>query len=104
MASPNSPLDLARAPLLLPGTFGIISPDVPREEKGCSIVGVFWGTFTSRDPQRNQEHLRELMAWYQEGKIRPHISATYPLERVADALNDMLTRRITGKAVLLVGE
>ncbi|HEY3993245.1 MAG TPA: NADPH:quinone oxidoreductase family protein [Ktedonobacteraceae bacterium] len=89
---------------------GFAAGDIPRIPlnltllKGCSIVGVFWGTFTSRDPQRNQEHLRELMAWYQEGKIRPHISATYPLERVADALNDMLTRRITGKAVLLVGE
>ncbi len=72
--------------------------------KGCSIVGVFWGSFTSRDPRRNQEHLHELVRWYQEGKIRPRISATYPLERVADALNDMLTRKITGKAVLLVAE
>ncbi|HEX7735020.1 MAG TPA: NADPH:quinone oxidoreductase family protein [Ktedonobacteraceae bacterium] len=70
--------------------------------KGCSIVGVFWGSFTSRDPRRNQQHLRELVTWYQEGKIRPRISATYPLERAADALNDMLARRITGKAVLLV--
>lgn len=72
--------------------------------KGCSIVGVFWGSFTSRDPHRNQEHLHELISWYLEGKIRPRISATYPLERVADALNDMLTRKITGKAVLLVSE
>lgn len=72
--------------------------------KGCSIVGVFWGSFTSRDPRRNQEHLNELVRWYLEGKIRPRISATYPLERVADALNDMLTRKITGKAVLLVSE
>lgn len=89
---------------------GFAAGDIPRIPlnltllKGCSIVGVFWGSFTSRDPQRNQEHLRELLTWYQEGKIRPHISATYPLERAADALNDMLARKITGKAVLLVAE
>jgi NADPH2:quinone reductase len=87
---------------------GFAAGDIPRIPlnltllKGCSIVGVFWGSFTSRDPRRNQEHLRELMNWYIEGKLRPHISATYPLERVADALNDMQARKITGKAVLLV--
>ncbi len=88
---------------------GFAAGDIPRIPlnlsllKGSSIVGVFWGSFTTRDPQRNQEHLRELLSWYLDGKIRPHISATYPLERVTDALNDMLARKITGKAVLLIG-
>jgi NADPH2:quinone reductase len=72
--------------------------------KGCSIMGVFWGSFASRDPQRNQAHLRELMAWYLEGRVKPHVSATYPMDRAADALNDLLARKVTGKAVLLVGE
>lgn len=87
---------------------GFAAGDIPRIPlnltllKGSSIVGVFWGSFTSRDPQRHQEHLRELMSWFLEGKIKPHISASYPLDRAADALNDMLARKITGKAVLLV--
>lgn len=72
--------------------------------KGCSIMGVFWGSFTTRDPQRNQEHLHELMTWFLEGKLQPHIAATYPLERAADALNDMRERKIMGKAVLLISE
>ena len=89
---------------------GFTAGDIPRIPlnltllKGCSIVGVFWGSFTTRDPQRNQEHLRELMTWFQEGKVKPHISATYPMARVADALNDMLARKITGKAVLVIDE
>src|SRR5215472_8659277 len=62
--------------------------------KGCSIVGVFWGSFTTRDPERNQEHLRELLNWFVTGKIKPLISATYPLERAADALNDMMNRKV----------
>ena len=72
--------------------------------KGCSIVGVFWGSFTARDPKRNQEHLRELLTWLTTGKLKPLISATYPLDRAADALNDMLHRRVKGKVVLLVDE
>ncbi len=70
--------------------------------KGCSIVGVFWGAFVAREPQQNQENLQQLFAWLQEGKIKPHISATYPLHRAADALNDLMQRKVTGKAVLLV--
>lgn len=87
---------------------GFAAGDIPRIPlnltllKGCSIVGVFWGSFTTRDPRRSQEHLRELVTWLLEGKLKPHISATYPMHRVADALNDMLARKITGKAVLLI--
>ncbi|HEU0003120.1 MAG TPA: NADPH:quinone oxidoreductase family protein, partial [Ktedonobacteraceae bacterium] len=45
--------------------------------KGCSIVGVFRGAFTEREPQRNQENLKELMNWLSQGILKPHISATY---------------------------
>ncbi|HYK84235.1 MAG TPA: NADPH:quinone oxidoreductase family protein [Ktedonobacteraceae bacterium] len=69
--------------------------------KGCSIVGVFWGSFTARDPERNQQHLSELLTWFVTGKIKPHISATYSLEQAAEALNAMMQRKVTGKVVLL---
>jgi NADPH:quinone reductase len=69
--------------------------------KGCSIVGVFWGAFTEREPQHNAENLAELMSWLSQGILKPHISATYPLERAADALYDMLNRKVLGKAVLV---
>ncbi len=69
--------------------------------KSCSIVGVFWGPFTIREPKRNREYIQELLAWYEEGKIRPVVSQTYPLLQVADALNDIMNRKVTGKVVLL---
>jgi len=69
--------------------------------KGCSIVGVFWGSFAAREPQRNQANLQELLGWWREGKLKPHISARYPLERAGDALNDIINRKATGKIVLL---
>ena len=70
--------------------------------KGCSIVGVFWGSFAAREPERNQENLRQLLDWLRSGALKPRISARYPLDRAADALNDIAQRRVIGKAVLIV--
>jgi NADPH2:quinone reductase len=69
--------------------------------KGCSIVGVFWGEFTRREPQRFAEAMQRLAGWYAEGKLKPHVSETFPLERAAEALTLMAERRVTGKVVLL---
>ncbi len=71
--------------------------------KGCSIVGVFWGAFTRNEPQNSARNLQELLAWFEAGKVRPHISAAYPLERAAEALHDLLERRVQGKVVLTTG-
>jgi NADPH2:quinone reductase len=86
---------------------GFAGGDIPRIPlnlallKSCSIVGVFWGAFTEREPSRNQENLQELLKWLTEGKLKPHISATYPLERAAEALNAMMNRTVKGKVVLV---
>jgi NADPH2:quinone reductase len=87
---------------------GFTSGDIPRIPlnlallKGCSIVGVFWGSFATRDAQHNHENLRDLLGWLQAGNLKPRISARYPLERAADALNDILQRKVMGKTVLIV--
>jgi NADPH:quinone reductase len=70
--------------------------------KGCSIVGVFWGDFTRREPQRSAEAMQRLEQWYTEGRLKPHISETFPLERAADALTLMANRQVIGKVVLTV--
>ena len=69
--------------------------------KGASLVGVFWGEFTKREPQANLVAMRELLTWLAEGKIKPHISARYPLAETASALNDMAARRVTGKVIIV---
>jgi NADPH2:quinone reductase len=69
--------------------------------KSCQIVGVFWGAFTARFPEQNRANVSELMRWYEQGKLKPLISATYPFERVAEALDDLTSRRVKGKIVLV---
>ena len=68
--------------------------------KGCQIVGVFWGAFTERQPEDNRENNRELMQFYVEGKVKPHISAVYPLEQAVQAMHDLSGRKVKGKVVI----
>ena len=68
--------------------------------KSCQIVGVFWGAFTMRDPVKNADYVRELFEFYASGKIRPRITASFPLEKAADALTMMMDRKVLGKVVL----
>ena len=72
--------------------------------KGCAIVGVFWGDFARREPQANVKLMTELFKWLAEGRIKPHISARYPLARTVDALNAMASRKVTGKLVIMTEE
>jgi len=71
--------------------------------KGASIVGVFWGDFARREPARFADSVRQLAKWYQEGRLRPHVSETFPLERAAEALKRLVARQVKGKVVLTVG-
>jgi NADPH2:quinone reductase len=70
--------------------------------KGCDILGVFWGAFTEREPEKNRENVRELMSLFTGGKIRPRVSKVYPLARAAEALADLSARRAMGKLVIQV--
>lgn len=70
--------------------------------KGCQIVGVFWGAFAERDPAENQRNNAELIALYADGKIRPFVSARYPLAEAGRAISDLAERRAMGKIVVTI--
>lgn len=69
--------------------------------KGCAILGVFYGEFARREQAARRAGLEQLFAWVAEGKLRPHVSATYPLNQAAQALDALLSRTATGKLVLV---
>jgi len=68
--------------------------------KGASIVGVFWGDFTAREPQNFVSDVATMFGWIAQGKLRPHISARYPLAQGARAIEDMMNRKVVGKVVI----
>ncbi|MEP4196215.1 MAG: NADPH:quinone oxidoreductase family protein [Aliishimia sp.] len=68
--------------------------------KGCQIVGVFWGASVFREPMGHAENMSELFSMYADGQVKPRISASFPLEKAADALVMMQDRKVLGKVVL----
>lgn len=72
--------------------------------KGCSIMGVFWGSFAEREPKQNLQNFSQLVAWMKSGKIKQHIHKIYPLNEAAQGLQDLMDRKVIGKAVVKVGE
>ena len=69
--------------------------------KGCQIVGVFYGSMTARDPELRDEISAELLELTANGKLTPHVSGRYPLERAGEALRSMMDRKAVGKVVVV---
>jgi NADPH2:quinone reductase len=68
--------------------------------KNYSIVGVHWGLFRRRMPERVVEAHNELMALYERGAIRPLVFKAFPFEELPQALNLLATRKTWGKLVI----
>ncbi len=70
--------------------------------KACEIVGVFWGAWTLRVPERHRQNVAELIALYQAGKIRPHVSERFPLAQGPQAIARLANREALGKVVVMM--
>jgi NADPH2:quinone reductase len=85
---------------------GFAAGDIPKIPlnlpllKGSSIVGVFWGEFTRREPKALAASIAQLGTWFGEGRLKPHVSQTFPLAQAVDALKLMAGRNMKGKVVL----
>ena len=87
---------------------GFASGEIPRIPlnllllKTASLVGVFWGAYAKIRPQHNAANFAELFSWYAQGRLRPHVSESFPLADYAQALDTVMNRRAKGKVVLLL--
>jgi NADPH2:quinone reductase len=70
--------------------------------KNMSVVGVYWGAYRKRDSEVLQQSWQQLLQWFDEGALTPHISATYPLAQTPAALASLMERRATGKVVITI--
>jgi NADPH:quinone reductase len=69
--------------------------------KGCDIRGVFWGSWTKREPQAQHALLSDVARWAAEGKLSGHVHATFPLDDIAAAMKLISDRKVMGKIVLI---
>jgi NADPH2:quinone reductase len=70
--------------------------------RGCDAVGVFWGDAVTRDPAAHVAGMTEVLAWVAAGKLKPHVHATLPLERIGEAIGMLDKRTVTGKVIVTV--
>ena len=68
--------------------------------KSCDVRGVFWGAFAARDPKANAAHVETLFRLWDEGRIAPKVSRTWPLEQGGEAIAHMAARQAVGKLVV----
>jgi len=87
-------------------SIGFASGDVPQIPanhllvKNLSVIGFYWGGYLKFRPGVVTDSLRTLFTWYEQGRIKPHVSHVLPLDRAAEALELLRSRRSTGKVVV----
>ena len=69
--------------------------------KVASIVGVFLGEFSRREPKAYGTMMTELVQWYLQGKIKPVIDRTMPMAELKAAYTHMGSRSVMGKLVMV---
>ena len=72
--------------------------------KGCSIVGVFWGSFAEREPKKSLQNFGELLSFLNNSKINQPIHKIYSLADSPYAIRDLMERKVLGKAVIQIRE
>lgn len=81
-------------------------PQVPTNHllvKNLSVLGVYWGGYMAFKPAVITNSLTTLMGWYSDGKLKPHVSNVLPLERAAEGMELLRSRKSTGKVVITIG-
>lgn len=71
--------------------------------RGAEIAGVFWGEAVTRDPAGHRANMVRVLEWVREGRLKPRIQATYPLDEIVSALGVLDRREATGKIIVRMG-
>lgn len=89
--------------ILLVGFASGTVPQIPANillVKNITAIGYYWGAHRKLDPQLVNDSFAELMTWYADGKVKPHVSHVFPLDNVQQALDTLAQRKSTGKVVV----
>lgn len=87
-------------------TVGYASGTIPRIPlnlvllKGVQVLGFQFLSFATNAPDEHRRNEDELLALLAGGRVVPHVGATYPLARTAEALTHVATGRSIGKTLV----
>jgi NADPH2:quinone reductase len=68
--------------------------------KEASIIGVWWGTWATKNPGLQIQNMKELAGLVKAGTVSPRVSESYDLEQFDDAFRAITERRALGKVIL----
>lgn len=68
--------------------------------KGFSVVGVRAGEYGRQFPERGRENVKQIWDWAREGKTRPYVHASLPLEQALDGFRELQNRKVVGKLII----
>lgn len=68
--------------------------------KNAAAIGVFWGEMASRTPETHRKNMDQVLHWVAEGRLKPHIHATWPLKDIGTAIKSLETRKVVGKVIV----
>jgi NADPH2:quinone reductase len=68
--------------------------------KNIDVIGFYWGSYQAHNPELLRGSFTQLFRWFQQGKLQPHVSHQFPLDKAAGALELLQQRKSTGKVVL----
>ena len=71
--------------------------------KEASIVGVWWGTWASKNPKLQMQNVMEMAELIAAGTLNPRVTESYTLEKFVDAFQAITERRALGKVILTMG-
>ncbi len=69
--------------------------------KNLSVIGYWYSAYRTIAPDRMRASMETLLAWWQEGRLKPLVSRSFPLGDAAQAIAALRDRSVTGKAVVL---
>ena len=68
--------------------------------KNLTVIGYYWGGYSKIKLSVLTDSFAQLIAWYNDGKLTPHISHTLPLAQCNEGLDLLRTRKATGKVII----
>jgi NADPH:quinone reductase len=82
-------------------------PEIPANHllvKNVSVIGHYWGGYLRFRPDALTDSLATLLRWYEEGRLRPHVSHVLPLDRAQEGFDLLRNRQATGKVVISISD
>ena len=85
---------------------GFASGDIPQIPanhlmvKNLTAIGFYIGAYMHFRPQAVRDSFATLLDWYDQGRLKPHVSNVLPLSEVEDGMELLRQRKSTGKVVI----